>query len=318
MKNILIFIMIFLVTPALASEESIVAVVNNHAITKTDVQKRIDFIIKSSGFDKSQANLADLKHHVISMVIDELLIEDDAKANEIKLDDMDLKFAFESLAEKNGVHPTKFDEMLKARGVDKGVLEKQIANQILMSKIIKSEIHPRVFVSDKEVSESKAALIKAINDHKEEKVVTKIKIAEIVLYPESNEAVKSEMNLAQNIVKQARGGKNFSNLANEFSQSPTAENGGVIGWVYANQMRHELLGQLIGKDPNFVTDPIFLEDGIHIIKLLDVKYHQPDKPPVSEVDDETLKDMLFNKKLDLQIKNYIRKLRKNAYIRFNE
>lgn len=317
MKNLLSFLLVIFSINAFASEEGIVAVVNDHAITKTDVQKRINFIINSSGFDRTQVNQEDLKQYVLNMIVDEILIEDAAKREDITLDDMDLQFAFNALAEKNSVTPQKFAGLLKSRGIDKSVLEKQIANQILMSKIIKSEIQPRIIISDKEVVESKTALIKALNSHVDEKVVTQIKIAEIVIYPESVEDLKSSMNIARNIVKQARAGKNFANLANEFSQSPTAENGGVIGWIYANQMIHELAVHVVGKPTGHVSDAVLLEDGIHIIKLLDAKFRQNDKPPVTEVDDETLRNMLYNKKLDLQIKNYIRKLRKSSYVHFN-
>ncbi|WP_213285439.1 peptidylprolyl isomerase [Bradyrhizobium sp. sGM-13] len=50
-----------------------------------------------------------------------------------------------------------------------------------------------------------------------------------------------------------------------------AKNGGDLGWLAENQIRPEIRTQVIGLVKNGVSDPIRLEDGWHILKLLDTK-----------------------------------------------
>jgi parvulin-like peptidyl-prolyl isomerase len=50
-----------------------------------------------------------------------------------------------------------------------------------------------------------------------------------------------------------------------------AKDGGDLGWLAENQIRPEIRTQVIGLVKNGVSDPIRLDDGWHILKLLDTK-----------------------------------------------
>jgi peptidylprolyl isomerase len=50
-----------------------------------------------------------------------------------------------------------------------------------------------------------------------------------------------------------------------------AKDGGDLGWVAENQIRPEIKAQVIGLARNAVSEPIRLDDGWHILKLLDTK-----------------------------------------------
>jgi peptidylprolyl isomerase len=50
-----------------------------------------------------------------------------------------------------------------------------------------------------------------------------------------------------------------------------AKDGGDLGWVAENQIRAEIRSQVMGLARNSVSEPIKLDDGWHIIKLVDTK-----------------------------------------------
>jgi peptidylprolyl isomerase len=50
-----------------------------------------------------------------------------------------------------------------------------------------------------------------------------------------------------------------------------AKDGGDLGWVAENQIRPEITVQVIGLAKNAVSDPIRLDDGWHILKLIDTR-----------------------------------------------
>jgi peptidylprolyl isomerase len=71
-------------------------------------------------------------------------------------------------------------------------------------------------------------------------------------------------------IKQA--GADFGALArNSSDDTTTAEREGEIGWVAEPDLRTEIRGQVTGLPKAGITDPIRLDDGWHILKLLDTE-----------------------------------------------
>ncbi len=75
--------------------------------------------------------------------------------------------------------------------------------------------------------------------------------------------------------KLAQPGADFAALAkSESGESETAEKGGEIGWLTEAQLRPEIRSQIVGLTKGASTDPVRLDDGWHILKLLDTKASQ--------------------------------------------
>jgi hypothetical protein len=67
-------------------------------------------------------------------------------------------------------------------------------------------------------------------------------------------------------------GADFAQIAKAYSDDhDTAERGGEIGWVPEPQLRPEIKAQVMSLVNNTVGDPIKLDDGWHVLKLLDTK-----------------------------------------------
>ncbi|WP_454618488.1 peptidylprolyl isomerase [Bradyrhizobium cenepequi] len=63
-------------------------------------------------------------------------------------------------------------------------------------------------------------------------------------------------------------GADFAALANETGD---AKNGGELGWLAESQIRPEIRAKVMELSKNAISEPIKLDDGWHIIKLLDTK-----------------------------------------------
>ena len=69
-----------------------------------------------------------------------------------------------------------------------------------------------------------------------------------------------------------QGKADFAAIAKEMSDHrETAERGGELGWVAETQIRPEIKAQVVGLSDNAVGEPIKLDDGWHIIKLIETK-----------------------------------------------
>lgn len=72
--------------------------------------------------------------------------------------------------------------------------------------------------------------------------------------------------------KAGQAGQDFGGLARSSSDdASTAERDGEVGWVAEPDLRAEIRGQVIGLTKAGITDPIRLDDGWHVLKLLDTE-----------------------------------------------
>lgn len=85
-------------------------------------------------------------------------------------------------------------------------------------------------------------------------------------------------------------GADFGPIARSSSDdTATAERDGEIGWVAEPDLRSEIRGQVTGLPKAGATDPIHLDDGWHILKLLDTEASHT--RPLSEVRDALVQRM---------------------------
>jgi peptidyl-prolyl cis-trans isomerase SurA len=140
-----------------------------------------------------------------------------------------------------------------------------------------------------------------------------VKLAEIVLYttPHNHNKV---LNTAKSLVVNLRKGADFKNIAKELSQASSAPSGGEIGWVYIQHLAPQLAKHLLHAAKGYISDPITLEDGIYILKVLDTKQNKVNDETINA---EEVKELLIDKKLNVAIRAYIKKLRELAYIKVN-
>lgn len=75
------------------------------------------------------------------------------------------------------------------------------------------------------------------------------------------------------IVRKAKAtGQDFGSLARSVSEdTATAERDGEIGWINEPDLRPEIRSQVVGLQKSGLTDPVRLDDGWHILKLLDTE-----------------------------------------------
>jgi peptidylprolyl isomerase len=86
----------------------------------------------------------------------------------------------------------------------------------------------------------------------------------------AQDAARKKLDDVVNKLKQPNA--EFGQLARSLSDdAPTAERDGEIGWVGEPDLRTEIRGQVTGLPKAGFTDPIRLDDGWHILKLIDTE-----------------------------------------------
>ncbi|HEY1235085.1 MAG TPA: SurA N-terminal domain-containing protein [Candidatus Binatia bacterium] len=82
---------------------------------------------------------------------------------------------------------------------------------------------------------------------------------------------KSAQARAESIVKDARTGKDFADLAKRFSQDPTAAKGGDLGWIAPGQLPAPIEKIVFALAKGAVSDPLETSAGFQIFKAEDLK-----------------------------------------------
>ena len=144
---------------------------------------------------------------------------------------------------------------------------------------------PSVEVSEKEIEEYYKANLQA-QFHKPKEV--KVRYISIAMTPGAGaDQKKAARARAEGIVKEARSGKDFAELAKRESDDSTAAKGGDVGWLPAGQVPPPAEQVLFSLAKNAVSDPIETPAGFQIFKVEDIREEKT--PTLKEARAEIIK-----------------------------
>lgn len=253
-----------LATPAHAQKQmGIVAIVNQDAISQSDVQDRMRLILVSSGLPPT----ADMQKRVLPQVVDGLIEEQlkiqEAQRNNLEVTDEDIAEGFKSIAEGNKFTVEQFEQIMKQQGIPKSTLENQIRAQVAWSKVVQKVIRPGITVSPNDVAARVAKIKNMVGK-------TEFLVSEILLPVDQKDKDGDARQLAAKISAELNGEKAppFEAVARQFSKAPGAETtGGTLGWVPQGQLPPELDAALVALAEGQVSAPVLTQSGYHILQL---------------------------------------------------
>lgn len=238
--------------------ERIAAVVNQDAVTTSDVEARLRLALLGSGLPDNADVRQRLRPQAVRQLIDERLQLQEAKRMGVTISPAEIDSGIERLAQQNGTSKTGLMSMLSGRGVPVSTMRKQIEATIAWQRVLQRRIRQDIAVGREEVDAAYERLKADIG--KPEYLVAEIFLA--VDRPSQDAEVQR---LAQRLSDDLRRGGNFVAVARQFSQSAGAANGGDMGWVRSGDLRNELDAALRSLRPGQLSQPIRSADGYHIL-----------------------------------------------------
>ncbi len=244
------------------SVQRIAAIVNDEVISGYDLQQRMSLVLSSSGLQPSPEALKRLEPQVLRTLVDERLQLQEAQRNEIEVDSREIAEAIANIGARNNLSPEQIESFLNQAGIDLMTLRRQVYAELAWNKLIGQRFGARVYISDEQVDA-------AYNRFLENSSKPQYRVAEIFLSVDSPDQDEEVRRTGQRLVEQIIAGAPFDAVAQQFSQSSTAANGGDVGWVQEGQLAAELDQQLLKMRPGSVSAPIRTIGGYYIIALLD-------------------------------------------------
>ena len=248
------------VYPATSNTASIAAVFNTKVISTQDLQNRIKMALMSSMEQNNPKLYKEIEGQVLQTLIDEEIQLQIGEEYGIHISGSTLEAAIRDIENQNNMPIGGLKEMLKANGIPFSTMEKHIKASIIWREYIRNRYANLVQVSDSDVERTSKELKAALKE-------TRYDLSEIVLYFNDTKDAMTVKTTADRLVAQLRQGAQFTMLAQQFSNTPTALRGGYIGWVPASKLEPHVAKTLQTLESGSVTPPIKTDRGYHIYFL---------------------------------------------------
>jgi parvulin-like peptidyl-prolyl isomerase len=183
----------------------------------------------------------------------------------------------------------------------------EMKNSFLTQRVIRQEVGSRVNVPRQEV-------IDYYEKHKAEFVrEDMVFLQEILISTQGKDeaGIAAAEKKANDLVARARKGERFGDLARDNSDADSAANFGDIGGFKRGMLKKDLEDILFAQERNYVTDPIRMENGFLILKI--VERHRPGQASLEEVENEIM-ERLFMPRFQPKIREYLTQLRQDAFL----
>jgi peptidyl-prolyl cis-trans isomerase SurA len=250
--------------------ESIAAIVNDEVISSYDLRERMRLLIATSGVQPTSDNLPQIQREALRNLVDEHLemseIRDvEAKQKDLKLEptDKEIDERIAEIAAGAGIKPAQFLATLRSDDVDVETLKDELRAQLAWERYIGARFRDSVEVGDNQI---RAAMERANAEASKPQYL----VSEIFIDAARVGGEQAAVDGAKQLIAQMQQGAPFPSVARQFSNAPTAANGGDLSWVTADSLQQPELTKAIEEmRPGQLSQPIATSDGVYILALRD-------------------------------------------------
>ncbi len=284
-------------------KDGIFAIVENKAITRSDIVNEIKKILILNNMTYTEENRNELQQRAVKSVIERSVKLIEIKKNTfLEFNPNDLNTELNRLANQIGMSLDNLKDICKSNGLDFSLIEEGIKTDLLWNSLIFYIYRDRITVNLDEIDEQ-------LKLGKNKTEFDEYLISEIVLKRVESDKIQSELDKLENEIQT----KGFEKTAINLSIARSATSGGDLGWLNENQISKNFRSVIFDTPVGNLSPPIFLKDGILIFKVRDKRKIK------NEIDLEQLKNQLVNnektKMLNMYSNSHYDNLRRSIAIK---
>ena len=287
----------------IAVENKILFKVNNEIITTIDIYEEMRFL---KTFNPEMRNLKDTELFEISK---DSILRDKIKkieimnyVNELKVDDKFILLLIKSRYSKINIDNLEnFESYLNSNNLNIKNIKEKFYIEIIWNDLVFQKFKDKVII-DKEKIKNEILL----NSQREHQI--ELLLSEITFNVNDKKDFQNKYEKILNDIKNI----GFKKTAILHSNSDTATNGGLIGWIKEDNLNQNIKEVIYNLVPGEISKPIRTSSGFIIIKIDDKKKYLS-KFNLEEKVEEVVK-FKTNDQLDQFSSMYFNKLKKNLLI----
>ena len=259
--------------PVPATLPDVIARVNGQPVLKVDVDRQIKQLEVQAGRSVPPEQRDAVYRGVIDQLVTIQVLLQETKSRNIVVSDAEAKAAGDQkLKELRAQVPDQaaFKKAMAERNMTEAKLRSDIRNDILISRLLEAEMA--------KVPPPTDADLKDYYD-KNPNEFSGVRAAHVLIRPEGfdEESKKKARAKAEDVMKQAKAGTDFGELAKQHSADGSAQQGGDLGFFTRERMVPAFSNAAFALQPGQISDVVETQFGFHVIKVIerkDVKFEE--------------------------------------------
>ena len=266
---------------------TVVARVNGEEVVKADLERLLKLREMEAGEPVPKERRDEIYRALIDQLVTYTALVQEARARGITVTDAEAKQAFD---EQRAMMPDEgaFNKALADRNMTAEGLRADLRNGLAVNKMMEAELAKPPAVSDAEVQDFY---------DKNPDEFTEVRASHILFKTDGADdaAKKKSRAAAEDVLKQAKAGADFAELARKHSGDGSAQQGGDLGFFNKGRMVPEFSNAAFNLKPGQTSDIVETQFGYHIIKVTDRKV-----VPMAEVSEKIRAFLARRKSLEMQ------------------
>ncbi len=296
---------------SVGTNKDIAAEVNGVAIPMVKFTTQLQAVLHqyaSQGVSVKDDQKAQIRKKVLDNLIGQELLYQDAEKKGITVPDKEITDQLDGI-KKQFKDDAEYKNALKKQGITEKFLKRDLKMNLTLNKYINKTFKPQVKITDAEDAAFYGSNPQYFSQPEQ------IRASHILIkVPKNADAATkaAARKKIEEIQKQLKSGKKFSDLARKYSEGPSSKNGGDLGFFGKGQMVKPFEDAAFALKKGEVSNIVETQFGYHLIKLTDRK--PAGLVPYDKVKKQ-IQDHLFQVKLGEVIQKYISTLKTDATIK---
>jgi peptidyl-prolyl cis-trans isomerase SurA len=240
--------------------EGVAAVVNDEIITSYDLRQRMTLIIATSGVRVNEQNLPQIQAQALRSLVDERLQMQELKRYDVNVPDAQVDQEIAEIAQSNNSTPDALYYLLDQAGVSHETLRSQIRAQLGWRVLVSEKFRNRARIGEDQIDNTLARIEASA-------AKPQFLIGEVYIDAAQVGGMDEAMSGANQLFDQLARGAPFQAVARQFSNAPSAANGGDAGWVMSGEIVPEVQAALENMSAGQLSRPIQTRDGVWLVYL---------------------------------------------------
>ncbi len=312
----------FLLFPTIVSANVVdrtVAVVNQDTVTLSEVNELgksyFQKITEETPADRLNEALQQARKSVIDKLIDKKLLMQESQKYNLKVSEEEVENALQRVITNNKATPEQFRKEISSMGLTEKQYRENLREQILNSKLINFEVRSKVVISEEQILDYYNTHFTQLASDSDYHI---LQIGCLWNTKDKNGATPTQAEAkakAEKIRDMALKGKDFKELAKQYSDLPSADEGGDLGLFQHSEMAPYMLAVVQHLKTGDVSQIVETENGFQFFKLQSSQQGKvAAKASYDSVKDE-IREKLTQQALEIRYKGWLQAIRDKAYIK---
>ena len=251
-----------------APADTVLARVNGKDIPSSHLERALKLFLAMNSPDPgaiSAAQIQELRKQLLQDLIGSELLYQASQAAGIQVDDDAVAQQVQALQGKFATD-AEFTKYLQDQGLTPDMVGEQARRSLATGQLIQREVGSKVSVSDEDIADYYEKNKERMRRPEAVKVSEIFAAAGARANPGARNKARQKIEL---VLQEVRGGKDFADLARQFSESPDAKDGGEMGYLSRDGSLPVLTEAAFQLKVGEVSDVVETPFGYHLLKMTD-------------------------------------------------